>query len=210
VDGRDYDIQRKGVLAALGDPGIRAAFLAGEPVALALYEWSGARYQEVVADWRLIRGAADLDAVAAEVEAHVRSPRGLPTATGAALAFGAELLARAPACAARVIDISGDGQSNDGPDPTRVTAGWEGVTVNALAVGDHEIGLVDYLHRKVIRGPGAFVEYAARHTDFPEAIRRKLHRELTEPVFGGAVGGGCGGAVALSRAGAPACGGAPG
>ncbi|HMO07410.1 MAG TPA: DUF1194 domain-containing protein [Paracoccaceae bacterium] len=185
VDGRDYDIQREGLLAALADPGIRGAFLRGDPVALAVYEWSGARHQEMVADWRLVLSAADLDRVAAEIAAHRRWPVGLPTATGAALAFGHDLLARAPACRAQVIDISGDGQSNDGPEPDRITAGWDdGITVNALAIGEHEIGLVDYLHRKVVRGPGAFVEYAARHTDFPPAIRRKLWRELTEPVFG--------------------------
>ncbi|QYK43580.1 MAG: DUF1194 domain-containing protein [Paracoccaceae bacterium] len=186
VDGRDYDIQRGGLLAALADPAIRAAFLRGDPVALAVYEWSGVQHQDLVADWRLILSEADLDRVSAQVAGHARSPFGLPTATGAALAFGAELMARAPACAVQVIDISGDGQSNNGPDPDRVTAGWTGITVNALAIGQHEMGLVDYLQRKVIRGPGAFVEYAARHSDFPEAIRRKLFRELTEPVFGAA------------------------
>lgn len=190
VDHRDYDIQKAGFLAALADPGIRAAFLRGPPVAVAVYEWSGLRYQEVVADWRLVLSEADLDALAETLRAHERSPRSLPTALGQALRFGRDLLARAPPCLARVIDVSGDGQSNDGPDPWRVyrEGGWEGITVNALAIGEHEMGLLDYMTREVVRGPGAFVEYAARHTDFPAAIRRKLYRELTEAVFGGLPG----------------------
>ena len=36
----------------------------------------------------------------------------------------------------------------------------------------------------MIRGPGAFVEVAPRQTDYPQAIRRKLLRELEGPKIG--------------------------
>jgi hypothetical protein len=58
----------------------------------------------------------------------------------------------------------------------------EGITVNALAIGEHEQGLVAYFGAHLIQGPGAFVEVAERHTDFPRAIRRKLERELSDEL----------------------------
>ena len=57
--------------------------------------------------------------------------------------------------------------------------------MNGLAVGEHETGVVAYYHSEVIRGPGAFVEVAARQTDYPQTIRRKLLRELEGPRIGG-------------------------
>ncbi len=183
----DYAIQREGIVAALEDPEVRAAFFApGGPVALGIYEWAGAEHQQVVADWRLIAGPADLDAVAALVAGRERPTGDLLTALGAALEFGRDFLARAPPCDVQVLDVSGDGRNNAGPAPARVyaRADFGAITVNGLAIGQHEMGVVDYYRAEVIRGPGAFVEVAARQTDFPPAIRRKLIRELTPRMLG--------------------------
>lgn len=182
VDAADFAVQTEGLAAALETPEIRRAFLAPEgDVALAVYQWSGEEYQEVILGWTLIRQEADLDPVAARLRALAPPAAQLNTALGRGLAFGRGLLAQAPACARAVIDVSGDGRNNAGPSPQRIYAagGWEGITVNGLAIGSHEVDIVDYFREALIRGPGAFVEVAPRHSDFPAAIRRKLLRELT-------------------------------
>lgn len=187
VDEADYAIQRDGLVAALRAPEVRAAFLAGEPVAVAVFEWGGRRRQVLVADWRMVESAADLDALAALFAGRGDLRAWEPTAVGAALLYARDLIARAPDCAARTFDISGDGRNNDWLEPGRVYDREEfgDIVVNALAIGGHESDIARYFAREVIRGPGAFVEVARTHADFPRAIRRKLERELTGPVVGG-------------------------
>ncbi|MEL6103903.1 MAG: DUF1194 domain-containing protein, partial [Pseudomonadota bacterium] len=52
VDMVEDDLQRGGLAAALVAPEVRAAFLAGpDPVALAVFEWSGRYNQEIILDW---------------------------------------------------------------------------------------------------------------------------------------------------------------
>lgn len=183
VDAEDFAIQTGGLVTALQAPEVQTAFFApAGDVALAIFQWSGDSHQEILVDWVLIRRPEDLRPVVAALQA-LRPPElRLPTAIGQALAFGRDLLDRAPACRRRVIDVSGDGRNNNGPTPERVYAGtdWSGITVNGLAIGAHEMSIERYYTEVIIRGPGAFVEMAVRQTDFPEAIRRKLQRELTE------------------------------
>jgi hypothetical protein len=189
VDETDYAIQRDGIVAALEAPEIRRAFLAPDgPVALAIFEWGGRGRQVLVVDWLLVREAADLDRVADVVRVRGELRPWEPTAIGAALAYARELFAAAPACAARTLDLSGDGQNNDWLAPARVYARQDfgDILVNGLAIGGHETDIAAYYASEVIRGPGAFVISARTHADFPPAIRRKLERELTGPVFGGA------------------------
>jgi hypothetical protein len=183
VDARDYAIQIDGIRAAFADPDVQAAlFEPDQPVALALYEWSGEHQQVLIADWALIRTPADLAALDARIAAHVRRHEGL-TAVGTALIWGHRLLQRAPRCAQQVLDISGDGYVNVGPPPARVYArtDFSGITVNGLAIGGHESGILRWYAAEVMRGPGAFVEYAPTHRDFAAAFRRKLLHELSAP-----------------------------
>ena len=186
VDRAAHEIQIRGILAALFDPEIRALLTDPSGItALAVYEWSGRREQQLVVNWTPIRTEADIDRVARAIAIHGRSYNGL-TAVGAALSYGRRLLARAPACDARILDIAGDGQNNDGPSPATIYARQDfgDITVNALAIGGHESNLLPWFEANVIRGPGAFAEYAPTHQHFAEALRRKLIRELTPPLFG--------------------------
>lgn len=195
VDARDYAIQIDGIRAALSDPAVQdALFAPDQPVALALYEWSGEHQQALIADWALIRTPADLAALDTRIAAHVRRHEGL-TAVGSALLYGHRLLGRAPRCAAQVLDISGDGYANVGPLPARVYASTDfgAITVNGLAIGGHESGILRWYAAEVIRGPGAFVEYAPTHRDFAAAFRRKLLRELSAPPLSGLAPGPTGG-----------------
>lgn len=180
-----YDTQLHGLIAAFRDPGVRSAILTpSEPVALAIYEWSSRWQQHVIQGWVLLEDAAGIDAVITTLQAHDRSFAG-QTAVGRALFFGGRLLLGAPDCAARTLDISGDGRNNDGPTPERIYArfNFDDITVNGLAIGGLESDILSYYRDHVIRGPSAFVEYAETWRDFPPVMRRKLLRELTAPLF---------------------------
>lgn len=187
IDSQDYIIQTEGLAQALEDPDVRRAIFVPEgDVALAIYYWSGKGYQDVVQPWVILDSPEALDGVIWTVRRTPRPPARLATALGDALRFGSELIAGAPDCDRRVIDVAGDGQNNEGISVRRTyeREDFSGITVNGLAVGEHEAGILEYYRTEVIRGPGAFVESAPRQQDYPAAIRRKLLRELQSPLIG--------------------------
>ena len=193
VDAAEDRLQRGGLAAAILAPEVQAAFFASDlPVALAVYEWSGRFNQQMLLDWVIIDSPAALVAAAETLAASQRGHDDFPTAVGYALGYGAGLLARGPQCLASTIDISGDGQNNEGFAPALAYAAFpfDGVTVNGLVVNgadfEGEIGLIAFYKGEVIRGPGAFVEIARGFEDYERAMRRKLERELTPPVIGAA------------------------
>ncbi|MFN3281710.1 MAG: DUF1194 domain-containing protein [Tabrizicola sp.] len=187
IDAQDYVIQTEGLAGALSDPEVRRAILDPEgQVALAIYHWSGRGAQELVQGWVMLDGPEALDGVIWTLRRTPRPEARLATALGDALRYGRALMEDAPDCERRVIDVAGDGQNNEGISVARTyeREDFTGITVNGLAVGEHEAGLLDYYRTEVIRGPGAFVENAPTQADYPAAIRRKLLRELRGPEIG--------------------------
>lgn len=187
VDQAEYRLQVDGLAAALLDPIVSEAFLNGPgPVALSIFEWSGRFQQDVLVDWIMITSEADLLAVAERVAASTRGSQDYPTALGYALGFAATRFREAPVCLFQTLDISGDGQNNDGFPPIAAFEhfDFDGITVNGLAIGGASREIEDYYAAEVIHGPGAFVEYALNHDTFAEAMRRKLERELRAMIFG--------------------------
>jgi hypothetical protein len=191
VDETEDRLQRSGIVAALTAPEVEKAFFAGDlPVAIAIYEWSGRHNQEMIVDWTMIDSRADLVRVAEAVAASTRSYNSFPTAMGYALGFGAQLLARAPACLNKTIDMAGDGQSNEGFPPVNAYRefAFDGVTVNGLVVNaadfEGEVGLIAFYESQVLHGPGAFLIVADGFDDYERAMRRKLERELAPPAIG--------------------------
>lgn len=187
VDATDYVIQTDGLAAALEDREVRKAIFGPEgEVALAIYYWSGTGYQDLVQPWVMLDRPEALDAAIWAVRITPRPEAPLATAMGDALRYGADLMAEAPPCARNVIDVAGDGRNNEGISVARTYAreDFTGITVNGLAVGEHEADLVQYFQEELLRGPGAFVEVARHQTDYPQAIRRKLLRELQGPMIG--------------------------
>jgi hypothetical protein len=188
IDASDFVIQTEGLALALENPEVQRAILeGGGSVALAVYQWSGVTHQEILQDWVLVEGPEALDRVIWAVRAARQPELRRLTALGEAMLFGVELLERAPPCERRVLDMAGDGQNNEGISVTtlRGRVDLSGITVNGLAIGEHEQGLLRYFQDNVISGPGAFVEVSPRQIDFPPAIRRKLLRELSGPEIGG-------------------------
>lgn len=192
VDARDYTLQRDGLVAALAAPDIRHAILAerGE-VVLAVYEWSGRFQQHLHLDWTPLRAPEDISRAAATIAGMRRVTSDFPTALGSALGYGAQLMTRAPDCARRVIDVSGDGINNQGFGPALAYRHFpfDGITVNGLVVlGDREV--VTHYRDEVLRGPGAFLELAEGFEDFQRAMARKLFREISDVRIGARPGPG--------------------
>jgi hypothetical protein len=165
---------------------VRALLASEDHVRLAIFEWSGQTSQDLVVDWTEVRSQADIDRISAMIAAHARAEDKLPTALGDAIDYGRRLLARTDACPAQTLDISGDGRNNIGDTPEQVyaRADFDAILVNGLAIGGHEADIALYFRQHLIHGRGAFVEWARIHADFPRAFRRKLERELTEPLMG--------------------------
>lgn len=187
VDASEYQLQLSGLASALLDPAVIDGFLNGPgPVALSIFEWSGRFQQDVLIDWTLVTSETDLTRIAERILRQSRAHQDFPTALGYALGFAATRFDSAPPCLFQTLDISGDGQNNDGfpPEAAYDHFAFDGITVNGLAIGGASRLIEDYYAEQVIRGPGAFIEHATDFDDFAEAMRRKLERELRVFILG--------------------------
>ncbi|MCP4821289.1 MAG: DUF1194 domain-containing protein [Shimia sp.] len=197
VDAHEDKLQRLGLAAALTSPSVQAAFFnAPKPVALAVYEWSGISRQNLLLNWTVIETPQSLHQSAARLGLCKRQTTEFPTALGHAVVFASTLFEKAPRCDMQVLDVSGDGANNDGVTPKRAYKLFplDGVIVNGLAIetfgakaavlGAKPGDMAAYYRSELIKGPGAFVEVAKGFDDFERAMRRKLERELSMPVFG--------------------------
>ncbi len=183
VDPQEYRTQMEGLAAGLLDGSVSAALVGGQSK-LALMQWTGTNRQEVVIGWTTIRDDADVLAFSNKVVATPRLWRNYSTAIGEALALSLTYFAQVPECDRHVIDISGDGPSNEGRVPQTVWPALRaaGVTVNALVIEASLPGLTRYFETDVITGPGAFAATANTFDEYPEEIARKLLRELTKSL----------------------------
>lgn len=181
VDGNEFRIQMDGLAAALRD-GIVVDALVNQRAQVALLQWTGASRQRQTIDWTPIRSHADVLDLADKVESNPRVWRNYSTAIGEALAVSRAAFVPVAHCTRRVIDVSGDGISNEGIEPAtqRVALRAQEITVNALAIETDDTDLTAYFFENLITGPGAFVVTANGFEDYPEQIKRKLQRETTK------------------------------
>lgn len=193
IDSNEGQLQRQGYASAFKRPEILKAIRSGRNgrIAVAYFEWADVSEQSLIVDWMIIEDMASADTFGSRLqEAPLHS--GHFTSISAAITYGLALLKRAPYEADRkVIDISGDGRSNDGPPvivARQAANTWE-VTINGLPIdnersrlaADMEPGQISrYYKEEVITGPGAFVVVAKDFEDFERAISRKLFREIAD------------------------------
>ncbi|MFT5624472.1 MAG: hypothetical protein ACI8Z0_000968 [Lentimonas sp.] len=162
VNQTEFTQQVQGFALALDDPQARAIILHATetPVALAVFEWSSRNHQHVIQPWVYLDSAAALDSAILRIGSHTKVRAGLKTALG----------------------------------------GFDEITVNALVVGDPSVAsreglgvspaeLRSYFEVEVIRGPGSFAVVSRGYADFTRAMRTKLMREISVPVFGQAGSG---------------------
>ena len=191
IDDDEIRFQRRGYAEAMADPDVIAAMIGGPlgQVAVTYVEWGAFGSQDVVVDWSVIAGPAD---VARFSEALLAAPRRAfgRNAIGAALLKGVEMIETNEHIGLRrVIDLSADSANNwNGPgiEEGRRAALAAGITINGLAVlcrdcasgraGGPELEAL--FRERIVAGKGAFVVTADGGGAFAEAIERKLLREL--------------------------------
>ncbi len=185
VDSSEYRIQMDGLAAGLRDPIVSEALVRGD-ARLMLVQWTGSSRQRVTIPWTRIDSFDALDRFAEAVANDPRVWRNFSTAIGEALETTIASFDQVSGCTRHLIDLSGDGISNEGIEPSELHARLRdrGVTVNAIAIEESEPDLTAYFFENVIVGEGAFVVSASGFSDYPERIRKKLLREVTQQTAG--------------------------
>ena len=197
IDDAKYDLQRKGYAAAMSDPEVLKAIASGPTgrIAVAFVEWAGASSQRTVIGWTLIGDPETAQVFGAEVAAAPRSFMDR-TAIGSALDFSAALFKDAPFQAERrIIDVSGDGDSNGGRDiqSARDDALAHGVTaINGIVILSSNDGpaylvahthppggLQTYYKQNVAGGVNSFVAVADGFESFGRSLVAKLVQEIS-------------------------------
>lgn len=194
LDHQKFRLQRDGYAAAISDARVVRAMTAGPKgrIALMFFEWSSEGDQAVIVDWTVIRSAED--AVRAATTVRV-APRMFMARTSIsnAIEYSLQQLRRSPfAAPRRIIDISGDGTNNSGPDVqgVRDKAVEQGVVINGLVIlSDVPLsfnpshthppgGLTHYYETNVIGGVGSFVVEAKDFESFGQSLISKLIKEV--------------------------------
>ena len=194
VDDSEFQLEKQGYAAALQDKRVLDA-IAGGPtgaIAIAYVEFAGSEEVTTVLDWRIVRTAADAQALADEIAKAPRSAWGR-TSISAGLDHSVSLLSEISVEPARqVIDVAGDGTNNGGRDvqAARDDALAKGITINGLAIINDNPANLAYAHvqppgglpawyqANVTGGPGSFVLEVHSFQTFRDAMVRKLLSEI--------------------------------
>jgi hypothetical protein len=186
VEPGEFAMQMQGIADAFRHPTVIKAISTAAPngIAITLVQWSGASAHSQTISWMRVSDRDSAELAARAIESAPRFSRWGATAIGEAIAYSQLLFEDNGFEGLRkVIDISGDGASNQGTFPiySGQDAAKAGITVNGLAILNDEPSLDIYYRQQVIAGARAFVEQAARFEDFGVAMRRKLIREIGSP-----------------------------
>ncbi len=189
VNYEEYDLQMRGYVAAFRSAEVKDAIRSGAVgrIRVAMMQWAGSDQQALSVNWTEIGSDAEAEAFADRLEYVPRAFDFGGTAITPALRFAVDLLARDGHRGTRqVIDVSGDGRVTLGaePDKIRDQIVASGITINGLPILNEEPTLNRYYEAHVIGGYGAFVEIAADFTNFAQAIRQKLAREIRGVFYG--------------------------
>lgn len=203
VNHEEFSLQMEGIAGAFEDPAVLAVLAQGSgDIAVSLMQWSSAGAQTRAIPWTRVGSEGEALAFAAQVRAVGRVVSGGATAIGNAIdAAAAWTLDNGFAGQRVVIDVSGDGRSNEGGSPAfaRAAANRAGITINGLAILNEEPALGRYYVAGVVGGPGSFLLTADDFEDFAVAMRRKLYFEVVGPPVVEAPGLAAAGRPLLSR-----------
>jgi hypothetical protein len=190
MDPDEQALQREGFIAAFRSPLVHQVIRSGilGRIAVSYVEWAASTNQQIVVPWMELEGAEDAIGFA-ELLARAPIRRAPRTSISGAIDFSVGLLqARQGNAMRQVIDISGDGANNQGRKVTdaRDEAVAKGFTINGLplllktrtaSVYDVE-NLDDHYRDCVIGGPGSFMLPVRDRSQFAEAIKTKIIREI--------------------------------
>ena len=182
IDPAEYKLQTDGLADALRNPEIVEAMVRQEAT-LAVVQWSGEERQELSIPWTRIRTSLDAARLADQAQLMPRAFVLSDTAPAEAILFSMNLFSQVPDCKNKVIDVSGDGTPNSGSEPrqARNTAERAGITINGIAIESMGLAITGFFKQAIITRNG-FVITARTHREYPDAIRRKILRELSQAL----------------------------
>lgn len=180
MSDHSYRLQRDGVRDAFLNPQLQQ-IIEREPdgVAITVIEWASTSV--TVVPWQHLRTTSDVTEFAQKVSVLNRAAWGF-TALGNAVHHALNEIEHAPCEPDRsIIDVSGDGVTNEGVSAThaRDRAHAQGVIINGLPILAHDNRDMEMYYRENVITPGGFVIVAHGFEDFARAIRRKLVLEIT-------------------------------
>lgn len=183
IDDGEFALQRMGYAQALRDPRVINAIRGGaeQAIAITFIEWTGRGLQQTIIPWTIVKDAESAERIAQQLLSSPRALYGGGTAVGEAIFHAATLFdGNDIESERRVIDISGDGPTNQGRPAgiARDATIERGITINGLPILTDYPGLDVYFEQEVIGGPGAFMVPATGFHDFAESVLHKLIREV--------------------------------
>jgi len=182
INNDRFKLQREGYADALRHPAVLAAIRAThhQRIAVTYVEWSSEHNQTVIVPWTIISNEQEAARVSAILYNAPRSSTNM-TAVGAAINNALLLLEICPFAAdRRVIDVSGDGTTNEGVWPAipRDRAQQQGVQINGIVIfGDPTPGLEEH-YREHVQTVDGFTMVSDNFDVFAYAIINKLIREI--------------------------------
>ncbi|MCC6779919.1 MAG: DUF1194 domain-containing protein [Hyphomicrobiales bacterium] len=191
VNPSRYRTQQDGYLEALGDPKVLKVVNTLDPPVLAITFIAWARGQEIMVPWTLVRDAASMDGFRILLKSAERPRMGINTLIGRALLFCDGQFDKAATGGRKVIDVSGDGDDNEGVaalHAVRDALVRKGVVINGLPIvvkppeyiypPQPPEGLDVYYRQHVVGGEGHVTIESIGFDNFKEAILQKLLLEI--------------------------------
>jgi hypothetical protein len=185
VNTEEFHLQQQAIVAALRNPSVRQAMKRAGSVSAAVLYWGDANWSTQETPFVQIDGEESVERL---VTAILNMPRRVFGHTGLGMGLSAALdkLEALPCAYRSVINVSADGSDTaaGGKRPAallgeiRSRAAASSVTINALVISNEEKDLKSYFEKQVISGPGAFVMEISAYSEYAEALRRKLVREI--------------------------------
>lgn len=181
VSEENWKLQRQGIVDVLMSKRfeeVRKINFIGR-MAIGVMQWGTMATESI--PMMLIEERADLIDLGYKIAKMERAENGM-TFMGPMFKKAAEILAPWSYYATRmVVDVSGDGESNGGvdPSPLREALLAAGVTINALPIITNlEPKLDEYYEKHVMGGPGSFLVVAYGEKDFARAFIKKFISEI--------------------------------
>lgn len=184
VDASEFNLQKMGYIQAFQSSAVQNAIASlPDGIAVNFVQWSSSNQQVQSVGWTLITNVSQANAFAATLNSVTRAFSG-NTATGNAIQFAASTFAGLSSIGVtsvdrKVIDVSGDGQENNGINTitARNNALAGGITtINGLAIGPVSLGT--WYQNNIVGGANAFMVRVDSFDDFAAAIEQKLAREI--------------------------------
>ena len=191
VNATRYKTQQDGYIEALGDSRVLNVIAELDPPVLAITFIAWSRDQDIMVPWTRVHDAKTMDVFREQLRGKQRPRVGINTLISRALYFCDAQFDREFTGGRKVIDVSGDGDDNQGIFAVREMRDnlvAKGVVINGLPIivkpPDYIFppqppeGLDVYYRRHVVGGDGHVVIESIGFDNFKQAILQKLLLEI--------------------------------